>query len=334
MRIELQGYAAFVVCGDEEVPCYGIERSEDGKSVVCWIASEEGKEFSVKWTKPNHISEAMNGEVQIDDMDCGGRLMREFTALDYVYCREGIRTSAETIKHFVFASLKLTDDDDFLDASALTGLGDIVLSIYRIEITSMGNGWTPKPTPLQRPVHERIKKATAHRVQLGAETPTFERSDKIYYLKRLDNHPMAKFTFKYRPLDVLQANGIVSVPEVKDSSNDIDEPTLEMVQTTETDVLIPEIRKKRKAAVVPKEEAFSDEELEESDVANDDELKALQAEIRTLRSQQIKDLEERVHALQSKPSGSVKRKAAKRVKVERPTAEGFVSGEVIDLTEI
>lgn len=56
----------------------------------------------------------------------------------------------------------------------------------------------------------------------------------------------------------------------------------EMVQTTETDVLIPEIRKKRKAAVVPKEEAFSDEELEESDVANDDELKALQVRPSTI----------------------------------------------------
>lgn len=43
MRIELGGFAAFIACGNEEVPCYGIEKSEDGKEAVCWIASEVGK---------------------------------------------------------------------------------------------------------------------------------------------------------------------------------------------------------------------------------------------------------------------------------------------------
>lgn len=81
--------------------------------------------------------------------------------------------------------------------------------------------------------------------RLGAETsiPVSCDDDKIYDAKRLDEPPIARFTFKYRPLgehqnlayvlksilkrlaDILQANGIVSAPEVEDSAKDIDEPS-------------------------------------------------------------------------------------------------------------
>ncbi|KZP16449.1 hypothetical protein FIBSPDRAFT_60370 [Athelia psychrophila] len=362
MRIELQGLAAFIVCGGDEVPCHGIEKSEDGKSVVCWIASEVGKEFSVNWTKTRHISGDTEGRVQIDDMDCGGKLMRESAAPDYVYCHQGYRTSATTIKPFLFVPLKLTDDDQFLDTSPSTELGDIILSIYRIEITSITDRGPVAP-PQEQQVHERTKKATVHRVKLGTEKACS--STQGVSSKNLDTHPFAKYVFKYRPIDVLQANGIAPAP-VEETHNIIDEPVLapEMIQMN--DSVPPPAQKKRKVMVVPKEEAVSDEELEESGATNAAEFKALQDELRTvrsnqikdiedklrnhsspgspdasalgdelrvLRSQHIKDLEERVHALRPKPSGSFRRQA-KRVKVEQPAAEGFIPGEVVDLTEL
>lgn len=51
---------------------------------------------------------------------------------------------------------------------------------------------------------------------------------------------------------------------------------LEITQAPETDIVLPKIRQKRKARVVPREEAVSDEELEESGVTDDAELKILQ----------------------------------------------------------
>lgn len=123
----------------------------------------------------------MKGQVQVDDMDCGWIVMEEADAPNLVYRKEGFIMSATTLKPFMFAPLKLTgaclyhtklvgsnshviDDDDFLDASALTELGNIVLSIYRIEITSIKDR-APKKPPQERPVHERSKKATAHIVR-------------------------------------------------------------------------------------------------------------------------------------------------------------------------
>lgn len=363
MRIELGGFAAFIACGNEEVPCYGIEKSEDGKEAVCWIASEVGKEFSVRWTKPTYLSKTvMRGHVQIDNMDCGGIVMREVEVPDLVYCKQGFKTSTTTIKHFLFAPLELTDDDKFLDTSPPLGLGDIVLSIYRIEITSIRDR-VPSAPPQEQQVHERTKKATVHRVKLGTEQTCA--STRIFFGKHLDEHPIATFVFKYRPLDVLQANGIVSAP-VEETHNTIDEPVPapEMIQMN--DSAPPPAQKKRKFMVVPKEEAVSDDELEKPGVTDNAKLEAFQDELltvrsnqikdiedklrnhsspdspdasalgdelRVLRSQHIKDLEERVHALRPKPSGSVRRQA-KRVKVEQPAAEGFIPGEVVDLTEL
>lgn len=57
---------------------------------------------------------------------------------------------------------------------------------------------------------------------------------------------------------------------------------LEMNQALETDIVLPEIRKKRKVRGVPNEEAISDEELEESDVTGDAELKALKVRVSSI----------------------------------------------------
>lgn len=98
-------------------------------------------------------------------------------------------------------------------------------------------------------------------------------------------------------LKVLQVHppSSMSAPEVVDSSKDIDEPTPGMRQVASQStsrphptlmnsakmiqrsaIVLPTNPKKRKARVIPKEEAVSDEELKESGVADDAKLEALQ----------------------------------------------------------
>lgn len=43
MPLELNGFTAWVECRGAELTPYNAERSEDGKSVTCWILSEVGK---------------------------------------------------------------------------------------------------------------------------------------------------------------------------------------------------------------------------------------------------------------------------------------------------
>ncbi|KZP16445.1 hypothetical protein FIBSPDRAFT_895030 [Athelia psychrophila] len=255
MRVELQGFTAFIVCNGAEVACHRIEKSEDGKTVVCWIASEVGKKFSVKWTKPHDLPDVVEAHVQVDDLDCDAVLIQKDDLPNYVYFNEG--------------------------------LGDIVLSIHRVETTCIRE-WVSETPPQERPIHERSKKATLHRVQLAAETlATTGLSTEEYVTKRLDNGPMATFIFKYRPFDVLRANGIVPTP----------------------------VGTKRKSSDEPKLEVSKDE-IGGPDAEKIAEIKVLEDKLLTLRSELSES----------------RRKKPKRLKAEPLIPEGFVSGEVIDLT--
>ncbi|KZP09231.1 hypothetical protein FIBSPDRAFT_242273 [Athelia psychrophila] len=286
MPLELQGFKVWIALGGTEIACSGIEKRDDGKEVTCWVASEEGKEFTVNWTKPAHLAKtAMRGPVQVDDIKTGGMLMQEEHEAGFVYSARGLTISSTSFKPFVFGSLKLTDDDKFLDANPSTRLGDIMLSIWRVQVTSLKEAAQVTP-PQEQHVHERTKKATMHRVKLGNETQSSGIIKKAT-TKDLDKHPIVTFVFKYRPLDVLKANGIVPTP----------------------------VGTKRKASDEPKQEV-SEDEVEGPDGD---------------KTAEIKKLEKKLHTLRSKPSDSNK-KTPKRVKAERLVPEGFVSGEVIDLT--
>ncbi|KZP16453.1 hypothetical protein FIBSPDRAFT_934624 [Athelia psychrophila] len=285
MPLELQGFKVWISSGGTELACSGIKKSEDGKEATCWVASEEGKEFTADWTKPARLAKtAMRGSVQVDDIKAGGKVMQEKEQAGYVYSARGLAVSSTSFQPFVFGALKLTDDDKFLDANPSTRLGDIMLSIWRVEVTGMHEAAqvTPPP-PQEQHVHERTKKATRHRVKIGNEMQSSYVKFMQVDTKDLDKHPVITFVFKYRPLDVLQANGIVPTP----------------------------VGTKRKSSDEPKLEVSKEPDVE--------------------RSAEIKEQEDKLLTFRSKLS-ELRRKKPKRVKAEPLIPEGFVSGEVIDLT--
>ncbi|KZP09216.1 hypothetical protein FIBSPDRAFT_242086 [Athelia psychrophila] len=319
MPIELEGFEAWIDSGGKEIACYGVEKSEDGKEVTCWIPSEEGKGFSVKWTRDSCRSTTpWSGQVQVDDIVCKGVCTYPGNSKD-IFSRHGFPTSSSTIKPFLFGAVNLTDDDRFLDMLPSKNLGDIKLEIWKSEIEAPGTG-RPRVPPKEQQVHERSKKAAIHRVQLGAEIVCFQKSVQT---KIISTCATATFIFKYRPIAVLRANGIV-LPVAIWSER------LTAVLRARGIVSLP-AGNKRKAVEESKEEVDSDSEFEKPDPVKDARRKAIQEELRTLRARQIKDLEDELQALQPTPSGSGKKKA-KRMKFEPPIPAGFISGEVIDLT--
>ncbi|KAF7981216.1 hypothetical protein HWV62_33109 [Athelia sp. TMB] len=160
------------------------------------------------------------------------------------------------MRPFLFEKLKLTDDDAFLDANSSTRLGDIKLFIRRVQVIYDEDAGFAKPPSQEAQVHERTKKATSHRVKLGEETEAAQRTA-FYNSESLDNGPIVTFTFKYRPFDVLQANGILTPPTTN----------------------------KRKASDELKEEPAGDDEAQENGAARAARIQALEDELRTLRSQ-------------------------------------------------
>ncbi|KZP16393.1 hypothetical protein FIBSPDRAFT_1047492 [Athelia psychrophila] len=230
MSLELRGFEAWISSGNDEIPCYGIENREDGKEVTCWIASEEGKEFTVHWTRPVHLSQGyMGARLEVDGTTASGIVMREGEAPSTIYSSKGFVTSTTTIRPYLFGSM------NFTGARRCFSGYRAIDKTRKYWVDALANGGI----------------ATSHRVKLGAEMKSLGVSETIL-MRRLDQQPVVAFTFKYRPLDVLQAYGILPI----------------------------QVDKKRKAVDVVKKEPMNEDKLEEFVAARDARTKTLK--LRTL----------------------------------------------------
>ncbi|KIK66874.1 hypothetical protein GYMLUDRAFT_69913 [Collybiopsis luxurians FD-317 M1] len=204
MPLNLQDFTAWIEVDGAELPIYDVQ--EKDKEAACWIPSEAGKEFSVKWSS-KHATLSMCGDVRIDGQACAGIAMQEGSPTRN-FAVSGVTTSATTQKPFVFSKLELTDDDEYL-GKAVADLGDIKLIISRATFGTYEERYTTH-VPVGK-VHEKAKKATGHKIGLGVDKT-------IPHTKQIQTTRLGvvvTFTFKYRPIDMLRANGIAPPAENK-----------------------------------------------------------------------------------------------------------------------
>ncbi|KAH7920894.1 hypothetical protein BV22DRAFT_1132729 [Leucogyrophana mollusca] len=297
-------FSAFVTVDGVELEQYRSEVFPEEAKVICWIASEVGKSFVVRW-EDSVRSCPTSGRLKIDGESMGGKRTKSFgSQIDGV-------SSGSSLRPFVFSRLQTTDDDAYLEL-APENIGEIVLKIWRIELHGKEKSEAkstlpvkerkknsrkknPKITPrgeeamtgtIQR-VHEQSKKAGMHCVVLGEEVERLPRpsTGPLQRSSDLDSTPVATFVFKYRDRDLLKANGII--------------PT--------------QIPRKRKAVVE------SDEEEDNTDriiQAIGDAMGALQQLV----------------ALQGKKKIKKGNSVKKKIKNDPQRPKFVPSGEVIDLT--
>ncbi|KAF7357834.1 hypothetical protein MVEN_00829500 [Mycena venus] len=288
-------FSAWVTIDDKEAAEYDVETSEDERIVTCWIASELGKKFSICW-RNSSLPRDVAGYVKVDGNACGGKVSYHRTDLGRTHPKSGV-TDGTTLKPFVFSSLELSDDDALLGTSSFQDLGLIELAIKPVHV--MGLTDLPIYSLSDLKVHERLKKAVTQQIAL-AEPEALKQP--VRCVKVLPTGPeFVKFHFKYRPIDVLRANGIApSSPPLK-----------------------------RKASAEPPR-AQTPEDSEK--LADLEKVKVLREELRAL--------EAKVHRRERKPRiknevGAAidltpERSRNKRVKLE--PRQSFFPGEVIDLT--
>jgi hypothetical protein len=221
MPLICEDFSAWIEVDGAELSIFDVQK--DGQKVTGWIPSESGKNFSVKWSVTNTRLSSMSGDVYIDGTFLSGMIMR--AGAPRTFTSSGVSTSATTEKPFVFSRLELTDDDNYLN-QAVTELGDIKLIVSLATIGEVTNIYAHRGTVGK--VHERSKKATGHKVGLGEEKVVAHTS--MLSVKPLAT--IATFIFKYRPLDMLRAQGIAppaesikraassTEPEVLDLTND------------------------------------------------------------------------------------------------------------------
>ncbi|OSC99728.1 hypothetical protein PYCCODRAFT_1372578 [Trametes coccinea BRFM310] len=211
MPLELNGYTAHVCYDGKELTMYDVKQ-EDGKTVSCWIPSEKDKAFTV------HYGDMLSKAVMTVQTCIDGQLARSAA---YVSKREGSCEGQydrdNRCRPFIFSPLVVTDDETAaspkqkLDA----GFGTIQVKMIRVKqfIRSGGTSRLSLDDIGVGPVHETSKKAGVHTVSLGEPMERSSAQPVAYYdaIGR-EKHPFATFIFRYRPLELLKANGIVPRP--------------------------------------------------------------------------------------------------------------------------
>ncbi|KAL1738303.1 hypothetical protein HDZ31DRAFT_70145 [Schizophyllum fasciatum] len=123
--------------------------------------------------------------------------------------REGAHINASEIRNFRFAEVKLTDDDAYLNQN-LQNVGEIKVEIW---LCHVGGDTVSRQLHLAEStqMHEKSKKGLAHSVAFS-KPKRLQRPVTFSQVHKIGTEPLATFTFRYRGLDMLRANGIVPMP--------------------------------------------------------------------------------------------------------------------------
>ncbi|KAJ7282753.1 hypothetical protein C8J57DRAFT_50958 [Mycena rebaudengoi] len=286
-----QGFSAWISIDGVRSSEFDVQDSDSSRTVSCWIPSEVGKKFSVHWSNLS-VSGPTGGRVLVDGNNCHGQVLARpgrptSTRMD------GINQSPTSLLPFLFTALNLTDDDVVLEDNLDDRLGTIVLEIYKVEMSKAGpSKWSDLAPPPPKQLHERSSKKAATQ-QISFCPPVARQPAKVAACKWRER--IVTFLFKYRPLDLLRANGIAPPP-----SN----------------------WGKRKASPECKSD-HDDSDAEEARILEDrlNEIKAKRAE-KKIKKRKFKE-EENVDPIDfAQPTKRTKRE-------EKPV---FMPGEIIDLT--
>ncbi|KAJ7761012.1 hypothetical protein B0H16DRAFT_557407 [Mycena metata] len=293
--LHFKEFSAWIMIEGKEAPEYDVQVSEDEKTVTCYIAAEIGKKFSVHWKNASYNQDT-SGRVKTDGNACGGKILR-CGSLPQVTSKHGVSENATSIRPFVFSPLELTDDDAFLAGSSyqLEKLGLIELTIVPVVVLGeMSRSTVNEHSIPDIKLHERSKKAVTQQVSLAE--PAFRKPAPTNSTSRA-GPDLVTFSFRYRPADVLRANGIMP----------------------------PVPQPKRKASA----ELLRAQTPDDADVlAEAEEERNLRERLQALEAKRLKrETKPRVKSESDAVVDLTRTRDRKKVKLG-----GFVPGEVIDLT--
>ncbi|KAJ7646751.1 hypothetical protein FB45DRAFT_781080 [Roridomyces roridus] len=214
--LQSKDFTAWISIDGLPLPCHNIETSENQQNISCYIPSEVGKPFSVHWCNVSAPG-LTGGGVTVDGHRCGFEAIAAETR-PIEASMDGIAETETLTRPFVFAPMELTDDDTYLDSPGVhPSLGLIKLEIWRVDVTggagyAYGGAPAAVAVPTKQKVHERTKKGEMNQ-QIGFGASVQHAQVQSAQIRRVGAGPLVTFSFKYRSLDILRANGIAPKPE-------------------------------------------------------------------------------------------------------------------------
>ncbi|KAJ7253420.1 hypothetical protein C8J57DRAFT_1348050 [Mycena rebaudengoi] len=239
--MQLGHFSASVSVDGVQLSEYAPEYSADGKEATCWIPSESGKNFKIEWNNAAASASChVSGSVKVDGISCGSKRMKLGGNNSSTGYRDSVPASASTRRPLVFGKQTLTDDDSYLATTISPDFGTIRLVINQVQyLQQPGLSSWPGASFEPQILHERSKKAIGHTVQFGTAFPSgSNKSRRTDIIKKLGT-----FVFKYRPIDLLRAEGIAP-PEARVGDKRPASPTdiLDLTLVDEDDVDVNEIK--------------------------------------------------------------------------------------------
>ncbi|KAJ3745964.1 hypothetical protein EV360DRAFT_90016 [Lentinula raphanica] len=231
MPLTFENFSAWIEVDGSELPLF--DASVNGREVSCWIPSEVGKAFVVKFATGRR-RHSMSGKVYMD-----GKLFRGIGI--FVGAPETFTLSGSTL-------ILVLDDDQYLN-QALAGLGDIKLVISHATLLGRSSQQTFSKRETTGKVHEKSKKVTGHTVGLGAER-------RVPYTPKMHAtiHDVIKWGYLINThIDLLRANGIAPPAprresavkqEVLDLTGDSEEEDTRRMKSLEEE--LEQLRRKRR----------------------------------------------------------------------------------------
>ncbi|KAJ4477517.1 hypothetical protein J3R30DRAFT_3486771 [Lentinula aciculospora] len=204
----LGNFGAWIsIDGVKHLEEYGVDINHEEKTVTCYIASEEGESFQVHWYDKSFESPT-KGRVYIDGRAMGGKIISE-TTINRSVVKKGFRTDVNRRMPFVFSKLKLTDNEDLVGTSR-ESLGEIDLVIIRVRLRSKRAYNKSHSAPETLEFNEKEVKGVAHNTTFGE--PIMDSAIVLEYETEPYGVPIARFCFRYMPIDVLRARDIAPYP--------------------------------------------------------------------------------------------------------------------------
>ncbi|KDR68599.1 hypothetical protein GALMADRAFT_146251 [Galerina marginata CBS 339.88] len=199
------GFSCWIQVDGKHLTEYKIEYSVDGTQATCWVPSEVGKEFQICYCDPVRIL-TTGSRVTVDGIRCSSKILSTRHPRSTV-THIGVTTTDTTTRPFIFSSCQLLDDDTLESLNNPPAIGEVILVIHEVRLHSRSSKRKAVDLPPLQ-IHERAKKGIVHGTQLGEEVSRRRKQPR----KTTRLRELAAFVFRYRPLAVLMADGIVPSP--------------------------------------------------------------------------------------------------------------------------
>jgi len=168
-------FTAWITVDGASCPIYGLRNSSSVRDATCWIPSDEGKKFSVNWNTRSR-DRPLYAQLWIDGVFCATSWMLDARNFPHEHQPMGqsfsfATTSDYTRRDFVFSSIQVTDDDEYLHTlDSPPAFGTIRLELWEGDIQQVvqapfRHSYGSEPVLDDKIIHERSKKAGVHHVK-------------------------------------------------------------------------------------------------------------------------------------------------------------------------